>query len=174
MRVFKTSASWGSFTGVWVTTSLLKTLLSILVDRDNAVVWMVSARPLISESSSPFTKPFRIILSALITIGITVTFMFHSSQAKFKYLSFFDFYSIRRRDGKVHYSARSLSFCFFVVVVDYHKVWRCPWCNGYPRRKWIRRHEFKSWIAFHIALIPLGKVWIQSFSLQLWVNNRTD
>ena len=41
--------------------------------------------------------------------------------------------------------------------------WRCPWCNGYRRRKWTRRHEFKSWtrqIAFHIALIPLGKVWI--------------
>ena len=40
----------------------------------------------------------------------------------------------------------------------------CPWCNGYRRRKWTRRHEFKSWtrlIAFHIALIPLGKVWIQ-------------
>ena len=39
--------------------------------------------------------------------------------------------------------------------------WRCPWCNGYRRRKWTRQHEFKSWtrlIAFHIALIPLGKV----------------
>ena len=37
--------------------------------------------------------------------------------------------------------------------------------------------EFKSWtrlIAFHIALIPLGKVWIQLFSLQLWVNSRTE
>ena len=47
--------------------------------------------------------------------------------------------------------------------------WRCPWCNGYSRRKWTRRHEFKSstrLIAFHIALIPLGKVWIQLFSLQ--------
>ena len=45
---------------------------------------------------------------------------------------------------------------------------RCPWCNCYRRRKWTRRHEFKSWmrrIAFHIALIPLGKVWIQLFSL---------
>ena len=52
-----------------------------------------------------------------------------------------------------------------------------PWCNGYRRRKWTRRHEFKSWtrlIAFHIALIPLGKVWIQLFSLQLWVNSRAD
>ena len=29
-------------------------------------------------------------------------------------------------------------------------------------------------IAFHIALIPLGKVWIQLFSLQLWVNSSAD
>ena len=28
-------------------------------------------------------------------------------------------------------------------------------------------------IAFHIAQIPLEKVWIQLFSLQLWVNSRT-
>ena len=59
-------------------------------------------------------------------------------------------------------------------------LWRCPWCNGYRRRKWTRRHEFKPWrrlIAFHIALIPLGtlgKVWIPLFSHQLWVNSRTD
>ena len=58
-----------------------------------------------------------------------------------------------------------------------HKLWKCPWCNGYRRRKWTRRHEFKSWtrlIAFHIAPIPLGKVWIQLISLQLWVNIRAD
>ena len=56
-------------------------------------------------------------------------------------------------------------------------IWRCPWCNDYRRRKWTRRHEFKSWsrlITFHIALIPLRKVWIQLFSLQLWVNSWTD
>ena len=55
--------------------------------------------------------------------------------------------------------------------------WRCPWCSRYRCRKWTRRHEFKSWtrlIAFHIALILLGKVWIQLFSLQLWINSRTD
>ena len=60
----------------------------------------------------------------------------------------------------------------------YHSITRrCPWCCRYRRRKWTRRHEFKSWtrlIAFHIALMPLGKVWIQLFSLQLWVNSRTD
>ena len=56
-------------------------------------------------------------------------------------------------------------------LISIDKV-RCPWCNGYCRRKWTWRHEFKSWmrlIAFHITLIPLGKVWIQLFSLQLWV-----
>ena len=56
-------------------------------------------------------------------------------------------------------------------------IWRCPWCNGYRCRKWTRRHEFNSWtklIALHIALIPLGKIWIQLFSLQLWVDSRTD
>ena len=54
---------------------------------------------------------------------------------------------------------------------------RCPWCNGYCHMKWTQRHEFKSWmrlIAFHIALIPLGKVWIQLFSFQLWVSSRAD
>ena len=59
-------------------------------------------------------------------------------------------------------------FCFITWK------WRC---NGYRCRKWTRWHEFKSWtrlIAFYIALIPLGKVWIQLFSLQLWVNSRAD
>ena len=33
---------------------------------------------------------------------------------------------------------------------------RCPWCDGYRRRKWTWQYNFKSWkrlIAFHIALI---------------------
>ena len=66
---------------------------------------------------------------------------------------------------------------FIQPLTSHLTSWRYPWCNGYGRRKWTRRHEFKSWtrlIAFHIALIPLGKVWIQLFSLQLWVNSRED
>ena len=54
---------------------------------------------------------------------------------------------------------------------------RCPGCNGYYHRRWTWWHKFKSWtrlIAFHIALMPLGKVWIQLFSLQLWINSRAD
>ena len=51
------------------------------------------------------------------------------------------------------------------------------WCNGYRCRKWTRRDEFKFWIRliiFHIELIPLGKVWIQLFSFQVWENSRTQ
>ena len=81
-------------------------------------------------------------------------------------------------------------FCFLVIFVFLMIVWtvwflravislpgRSPWCNGYRCRKWTRRHEFKPWarlIVFHIALIPLGKAWIQLSSLQLWVNSRAD
>ena len=43
--------------------------------------------------------------------------------------------------------------------------------------RWIRRPKFKTWmrlITFHIVLIHLKKVWIQLFSLQLWINSKTD
>ena len=74
----------------------------------------------------------------------------------------------------------SLSSCRRTKVkklINRSYFWKCLWCNGYRHRKWIRRHKFKSWtrlIAFHIALIPLGKAWIQVFSFRLWVNSWAD
>ena len=55
-----------------------KTLLSILIDLNNAVVWLVSVRPPISSTSSSLTKPLGTILKAPIIFGITVTFMLHN------------------------------------------------------------------------------------------------
>ena len=55
--------------------------------------------------------------------------------------------------------------------------WGAPGVMVIVVEEWTRRHEFKSWtrlIAFHIALILLGKVWIQLFSRQLWENSRRD
>ena len=49
----------------------------IIVIVINAVVKMVSTCPLISKSSSLFTNPLVIVPSTPITIGITVTFLFH-------------------------------------------------------------------------------------------------
>ena len=61
---------------------------------------------------------------------------------------------------------------YYTKLQPFH--WSCSWCNGYRRRKWTRWHEFKSWpklITFHIALIPLGKVWIQ---LLKWRNSEKE
>ena len=69
-----------------------RTLLSILAVLNNAVVWMVSIRPPTSKSSSPFNSPLVTVPNAPITIGIIVTFMFHSffnPLARSRYLSFF-------------------------------------------------------------------------------------
>ena len=55
-----------------------KTLLSILAVFNNAVIWMVSTRPPPSKSSRPFNNPLVTVPKAPITIGIIVTFMFHS------------------------------------------------------------------------------------------------
>ena len=55
-----------------------RVLLSIQTDLNNAVVWMVSTRPLISKSFRPCSSPLGTIPRAPISIGITVTFMFHS------------------------------------------------------------------------------------------------
>ena len=51
-------------------------LLSIQADLINAIVWMISTRPLISKSSSPFNEHLGTVPSLPITIGIVVTFMF--------------------------------------------------------------------------------------------------
>ena len=55
-----------------------RTLLGILADSNNTVVWVVSTRPLISKSSSHFTNPLVTVPRASITIRITLTFMCHS------------------------------------------------------------------------------------------------
>ena len=66
-----------------------RTRLSIVTNFNNVVVSMVLILPLISDSSSPLSKSLGIIPSARTTIGITITFMFHSffsSLARSNYL----------------------------------------------------------------------------------------
>ena len=97
-----------------------RTLLSILVDFNNVVVWMVSTRHLISKFSSTSTNPLATVPRAPITIGIIVTFMFHSffqfpSKVLVLILLFtFQFYLMVNRDRKVHNSANSL-FCWLLL-----------------------------------------------------------
>ena len=72
-----------------------RTLLSILAVFNYAVVWMVSTRLPNSKSSSPFDNPLVTVPKVPITIGIFVTFTFHSffnSLARSRYLSLFSHY----------------------------------------------------------------------------------
>ena len=102
-----------------------KTLLSILAVIRNAVVWMVSTRPLTSKSTGSFSNPLVTVPQAPITI---VTCMFHSffkSQARSRYLSLFS-----HSFSFILWSARTamstiLQFLFFVVfvVAHYYLVW---------------------------------------------------
>ena len=57
---------------------VFRTLLSILADLSNAEFWTVYSRVVIFKSSSPCTNHLMTELRAPITIGIIVTFMFHS------------------------------------------------------------------------------------------------
>ena len=101
-----------------------RTLLSILADFTNAVVWMVSTRPPTSKSSSSFNNPLVTMPKAPITIGIIVTFMFHSFfqfSSKVEVLiflfTFFQFYSVVSRDRKVDNFADFLFFFFLLIII---------------------------------------------------------
>ena len=78
LRAFHTSVNRWFFTGARVITSLLTSPGLFSVFLPITVVWMVSTRPLISNSSSPCTKHLVIVPSAPTTFGIIVTFIFHS------------------------------------------------------------------------------------------------
>ena len=72
-----------------------RSLLSILAVHNNPVVWKLSTRPPTSKFSRSFTNPLFTVRKAPITIGIIVTFLFHSffnSQARSMYSSFFSHY----------------------------------------------------------------------------------
>ena len=97
-----------------------RTRLTILADVHNAGVCMVCICPLISNSSNPFTNPLGIVPSTPTTIGITVTFMFHSffsSLARCRYLSLFSlsFIFALWSAGTAKSTIRSTHFIFFLL-----------------------------------------------------------
>ena len=86
---------------------------------------MVSTRPPRCKSSRPFNNPLVIVPKAPITIGIILTFMFHSffqfsSKAKVLFI-FFQFDYVVYRDSNVDNFPGFLSF--FLFFVAYYKVW---------------------------------------------------
>ena len=101
-----------------------RTHFSILANHNNDVVWMISTYPLIFKSSSPFTNPLVTVSSTLITIGITVTFMFHSLfsfQARSRHIFFLfgslQFYQVVTRNGKVFYSVGLFIIIIIIIII---------------------------------------------------------
>ena len=89
---------------------------------NNAVVWMISTRPPTSKSSKPFHNPLVTVLKAPFTIGIIVTFMFHSffnSQARSRYLLLFShsFSFIMRSAGTTKSKIFQIFFFFFLLII---------------------------------------------------------
>ena len=96
------------------------TPLSILVDLNNAVVWMVATCPLISMSSSPCTKPLVIVPYTPITVGVTFTFMFHSfffsSLARSMHLSLSYFSPVLSYGQSKRHNPLFVKFSFFLSL----------------------------------------------------------
>ena len=97
-----------------------KTLLRIWADLNNPVVWMVSIRPSIFNSSSSLSKPLVTVPDDPITIGIPVTLMFHGFFLVFNKVFvlvsvyiFLNFQSVVHRSGKVNYTTGVLFFFSF-------------------------------------------------------------
>ena len=96
-----------------------RTLLSILAVLNYAVVWMVSSCPPISKFSNPFNNPLVTVPKAPITIGIIVTFMFHSFfqcssnvEVLILLFIFFQFYSVVSRNSR-----QFCKFSFFLLII---------------------------------------------------------
>ena len=100
-----------------------RTLLSILAVLNNVTVWMVSTRPPISKSSSPFSNPLVTIPNTPITNGKIVTCIFHSffflfpSKVEVLILlfAFFQFYSVVSRDSEAENFVSSLFFLLIII-----------------------------------------------------------
>ena len=120
VRVFHINFSWWFFPGVCVTANLLKYPRLFSIFWPFSVIWIVSTRPITSKSSRPFNIHLVIVPKAPITIGTTVTFMFHTffnSLARSRYLSFFphSFSFILWSAGTA--KSTILQFLFFLLII---------------------------------------------------------
>ena len=98
-----------------------RTLLSILTDLNNVVVWKVSTRTLISKSSSHCTNPLVTIPKSTIYnwynrhFHVPQFFQFpRKVQVIIPLFAFIHFYSVVRQDSKVYNSTSSF---FFSIII---------------------------------------------------------
>ena len=124
------------------------TLLSILAIFNNAVVWTVSTRPLISKSSNPCTNPFVTEPSAPTTLGITVTLMFYiffQFSNKFQVLiSLFAFFQSLWSAGTAKSATRQVLSYWLSLGLDVWSRLNDPFVSKNPRESCTS--HFLGWI----------------------------
>ena len=144
-----------------------RTLLTILVVHNNVVVWMVSTRPPTFKSSSPFNNPLVTVPNAPITIGIIVTFMFHSffnSLARSRYLSFFSdsFSFILWSAGTAKSTILQILFFFFffflLIIIRSGLLAEIRWsvCMSKSHRSLYYYHYYFTLYEFFIPVLAGG------------------
>ena len=139
-----------------------RTLLSVLADLSNAVVWMVSTRPVIFKFFSLlpiFWWLYREHQLQLVWPSLSNSTVFLNSIVRSRYLSFFSlffqFYLVVSRDIKVHNS----SFSFFVPYY-YLFVWlwlRDPLVSQNSRRSCVS-HSPGQILGCAYTICPYGQI----------------
>ena len=104
---------------------------------------MVSTRPPTSKSSKPFNNPLVTESKASITIGMILTFMFHSffySLRSSRYLSFFSL-SFSFIQWSVGTAKSTILQVLFFFVVDYYTGSLVLWvvCSPMVRETWVQK-----------------------------------
>ena len=100
-----------------------RTLLSILAVFNNAVVWMVSTRPLTPKSSRPFNNPLVTVPKSTnhnwynCHLHIPWFFQFSSKvEVLISLFTFFQFYSVVSLDSKVDNFTGFLCFLLLIII----------------------------------------------------------
>ena len=149
-----------------------RTLLSILAVLNNVVVWIVSTRPSTSKSSSPSSNPVT-FPNAPITIGIIVTFMFHSffnSLERSRVLSFFShsFSFILWSAGTAKSTILNiLFFCWFLLGLVFWPGLGDPCVCQSPIGVYYHYYHYYYCCCWSIYLSTLKRILVWSIYLSL-------
>ena len=123
------------------------TLLSILADLNNAVVWMVSIRPLISKSSSSFTK----LLMTVTSVNYKwyhCHFHFFSSPTRSIYLCHFSlsFGFSLLLTGMVKSTIWQIFFSFLLTITTSDRLAEIRWCVCVSKSQRVVWVIFQDWL----------------------------
>ena len=151
--VFNTSISWWFSSEDGVKSKypqVIRTFLTIQAYLNNAVFWMAYNRPLIPKSTSSCTKTLVTVPTALITIGISVTFIFHNCyRLSSRVLVLFSLFAFLQFEHVVSSQFGRLSFFFLVTMTRYGCLGEIRW-SVYS---YVSHYSYQTWMLLWTILI---------------------